>query len=213
MDKKITLVVGSGTADTNQLRQYAEKADFIIACDGGMGHCRKADILPNVIIGDFDSVKAEDKAYFDTMGIETYTYPTHKDMTDSEIGINLAIDRGATEIYLFGLSGTRLDHTITNINLLMLPLKKGIKAVLTDTHNQVELVDKIITVNGSKGDTVSLIPLTTTVNGITTAGLEYPLENAKMTIGASLGVSNVMTEDIAKVSVSDGILMVIKSKD
>ncbi len=207
------LVVGSGNVDTAQLKSYAEMSDYIIACDGGMGHCKNAELIPNVIIGDYDSVKPEDKAYFDALDIESYTYPTHKDMTDSEIGINLALDRGADGIYLMGLSGTRLDHTIANIQLLMLPLKKGIPAVIIDRHNQIRLTNSEIEISGTKWDTISLLPLTNEVCGITTENLEYPLNNADIKLGSSLGVSNVMLSDKARIKVGSGILTVIKSKD
>jgi thiamine pyrophosphokinase len=207
------LVVGSGSADIEQLKSYADMSDYIIACDGGMGHCKKAELIPDVIIGDYDSVKPEDKAYFDSLDIESYTYPTHKDMTDSEIGINLALDRGADEIYLMGLSGTRLDHTIANIQLLMLPLQKKVPAVIADKHNQIRLTDSEIEISGTKGDTISLLPLTNEVCGITTTNLEYPLNNADIKLGSSLGVSNVMLCDKVMIKISSGILAVIKSKD
>lgn len=213
MQNKIITIVGSGSTDISQLKHYAAESDAVIACDGGMGHCRKAGIVPDVIIGDFDSAKPDDKKYFESQNIEFLTYPTHKDMTDSEIGINLALDRGAERLFLLGLSGTRLDHTITNINLLMLPLKKGVRAELADKNNIVSLTDGDIEIEGKKGDNVSLIPLTTSVTGVTTKGLEYPLCNAEMHIGGSLGVSNVMLGDRAGVSVENGVLIVIKSKD
>lgn len=215
MDKKAKtfMVVGSGNTDIKLLRKTAAKCGCIIACDGGMGSCRKAGITPQVILGDFDSAESSDKQFFENMGVESFTFPARKDMTDSEIGMWLAEERGAEVIYMMGMTGSRLDHTITNIQLLLQPLKKGIRAILADTNNTIELTNSSLNIEGKKGELVSLIPLTERVSGITTTGLEYALNNADMHMGGSIGVSNVMLEDNACVTVKKGILMVIKSRD
>jgi thiamine pyrophosphokinase len=95
----------------------------------------------------------------------------------------------------------------------MLPLKKGVPAVIVDRLNQIRLTNSEIEINGTKGDTISLLPLTNEVCGITTENLEYPLNNADIKLGSSLGVSNVMLSDKSRIKVDSGILAIIKSKD
>ena len=130
-----------------------------------------------------------------------------------EICIDFAISLGVTEIIILGATGTRLDHTLTNINLLIKADNANIKATIIDKNNIINLISSNIEIKGKKGDLVSLIPITTSVEGINTIGLEYPLKNATMYIGKSLGVSNVMEDSIANVSIEKGYLLVMKCND
>ena len=185
----------------------------MIACDGGIDHCRKDNIVPDIMVGDFDSATNENYMYFKNMGVEEIKFPTHKDMTDMEIGMDLALKYGADEIYIFGGIGSRLDHSIGNVHLMCKSLEKGVKTFLINEDNTVTLVDKFIEINTHRGQTVSLIPLTTTAEGVTTVNLEYALNDATMTIGSTLGISNVATEDNISISVKKGILIVFLSQD
>ena len=207
------VLVGSGQfSEKSNFKKYAKKCK-VIACDGGIDHCRKDNIVPDIMVGDFDSATNENYIYCKNMGVEEIKFPTHKDMTDMEIGMDLALQYGADEIYIFGGIGSRLDHSLGNVHLMCKSLKEGVKAFLINEDNTVTLVDKSIEINTHRGQTVSLIPLTTTVEGVTTVNLEYALNNATMTIGSTLGISNVATEDTISISVKNGILIVFLSQD
>ncbi|MGN1317505.1 MAG: thiamine diphosphokinase [Lachnospirales bacterium] len=208
-----TIVIGNGVIeDYDIVREYFDNA-YVIACDGGLNHCRKMMIVPDIVVGDFDSVKERDKIFFEELGVERIVYPRKKDLTDMEIGINLALEKGSDEIYILGGLGCRFDHSLANLHILVNPITRGVKACLVDEHNIITLVKDSIDIKGSVGQTVSLIPLTTEVTGVTTKNLEYSLFNKTMRMGSSLGVSNVMTDDTASVSVKEGYLIVIMSKD
>ncbi|MBQ6555211.1 MAG: thiamine diphosphokinase, partial [Firmicutes bacterium] len=117
------LVIGSGEF----YFPYEIKEWFVIACDGGLDHCRAHNISPDRILGDFDSVSADTFEFYKNS--EKTVYPAKKDMTDLELGIRLAIELGAEEIIVTGaLSSTRFDHSLCNISLLLICLEKGIKA-------------------------------------------------------------------------------------
>ncbi len=208
-----SIVIGNGVIqDYDIVREYFDNA-YVIACDGGLNHCRKMMIVPDVVVGDFDSVNAGDKQFFEELGVERIVYPRKKDFTDMEIGINLALEKGSDEIYILGGLGKRFDHSLANLHILVNPVVRGVRACLVDEHNLITLVKDSLDIKGEKGQNVSLIPLTTEVKGVTTQNLEYALDNKTMRVGSSIGVSNVMTEDNANVSVKDGYLVVIMSKD
>lgn len=208
-----TMIIGNGEInDYDIIREYFDDA-YIIACDGGIRHCRAMMIMPNVMVGDFDSANKEDADFFDNLGVLKIEYPVKKDKTDMEIAIDLAIEKNSDEIYIVGGLGSRFDHSLANVHILLRPVRLGIRACLLDEHNIITLVEDSIDIVGEKGQTVSLIPLTTKVNGITTENLDYILNNDTMEIGHSLGVSNTMTTDTATVSVCEGILILIMSRD
>lgn len=208
-----TIIIGNGNInDYEIIREYFDDA-YIIACDGGLRHCRAMMITPNVMVGDFDSANKDDADFFEKMGVPKIEYPKRKNMTDMEIGIDLAIEKKADEIYIVGGLGKRFDHSLANVHILLRPVSMGIRACLLDERNIITLVKDRIDIVGEKGQTVSLIPLTSVVKGINTENMEYSLDDAVMEIGNSLGVSNVMTEDTASVSVSEGVLIIIMSRD
>ncbi|MCD8090915.1 MAG: thiamine diphosphokinase [Clostridiales bacterium] len=192
---------------------YAEKAGLVISCDGGLRHCDAMGIKPNLLAGDFDSVSPALLEEYKNSGIEVLTVPCEKDFTDCELGIREALKRGADDITLLGCSGTRLDHTLANCHMLMLPLKAGVKARLVDEHNIIYLIDRKIELDVKKGQTLSLIPLTTCVKGICTKGLYYPLTEGTLSIGSSYGISNKATEENVKITLSEGILLVMVVSD
>lgn len=208
-----TIIIGNGEInDYDIIREYFDDA-YIIACDGGVRHCRAMMIMPNIMMGDFDSANKEDADFFYNMGVLKEEFPVKKNETDMELAINKAIEKNADEIYIVGGLGSRFDHSLANVHILLKPMRLGIRACLLDEHNIITLVEDSVDIVGEKGQTVSLIPLTTQVKGVTTNNLEYELNDATMEIGNSLGVSNIMKEDVATVNVKEGILILIMSRD
>lgn len=207
-------VICGGNPDTSdEVRAYVSAADLIISCDAGAKLCKALGVKPHIMAGDFDSAGEELVKELENSGVEIIRVPREKDFTDSELGLRLAVEMGADDITLIGCIGTRLDHTLANFHLLMIPLKAGVTARLVDSHNTVYLIDDKISLNVEKNRLLSLIPLTTTVKGVTTKGLYYALNNAELTVGNSLGISNVSTEEKVEVKIKEGLLLVILSKD
>ena len=173
-----TIIIGNGEIENYEIiREYFDEA-YIIACDGGLRHCRAMMIMPNVMLGDFDSANKEDIEFFDNLGVLIEEYPVKKDKTDMEIAIDLAIEKQSDEIYIVGGLGSRFDHSLANVHILLRPVRLGIRACLLDENNIITLVEDSIDIVGEKGQTVSLLPLTTKVKGINTKHMEYELKNA-----------------------------------
>lgn len=188
----------------------------IIVCDRGLEALYKLKIIPNHVVGDFDSVSPEILEFYKKQSqIIFHTYHPEKDNTDTDIALKLAIRLKSSKITIMGALGKRMDHAIANIHILKDALEANISCQIIDVHNRIYLINKEITLEKDKiyGKYVSLIPLTSEVEGITLTGFKYPLENYTLPIGTSLGISNEIIEDRAHVEMKKGILIVIESRD
>ena len=185
--------------------------DLIIAADGGMYHCLSLGLTPDVVIGDLDSLTADDIKGLQIASVEIIRYPAKKDQTDLELALKLAIDRGADEIVVFGAMGGRWDMSIANILLLAEQNLSGATIRIIDGRHEIMLLraGKEITFHGEKGDILSLIPLGRDALGITTIGLEYPLKNDVLRLGSSRGISNVFIRNSATVFLKQGLLLCV----
>lgn len=211
---KAVLFAGAAITDYSFCEKYLQNADWIICCDGGMHHAKALGITPDYIVGDFDSVRPEVLEEYRNMGISIRQFPTHKNETDMQLGMLLALELGATELVLIGGIGDRFDHTLANAHLLLYLLKKGVRGILVNEKNRVELIDKEVTLHGQAGDLVSTIPLSMLVEGVTLEGLEYPLVDYDLALDDKLvAVSNVMTGTEAKVKIRKGYLFVMQTRD
>lgn len=171
-------------------------------------------MIPDYILGDFDSIDKKVLEKYKTQKIKINELKPEKDFTDTEEAINLAIKLKSSEFVIIGAIGTRIDHVLANINVLKIALDNNIKAKIINEHNEIELINnELIIEKNNLYKYISIMPLTTQVEGITITGMKYPLENYTLTIGNSLGVSNEQIEKKAKIKIKDGILIVIKSRD
>jgi len=189
------------------------KRNFIICADGAAAHLKKLDIMPHLLVGDFDSISEENMDFYKTSGIEIIKFPVMKDMTDTELAVNIAAERGFTEITILGGLGTRADHSLSNIFLIAAMLKRGIKCTIINEHNEIRAIDDKISLQRKENAKVTLLALTEKVTGVTTKGLFYKLEDAVITFGSSFGVSNEFVGDKAEISIKSGLLLVIVARD
>ena len=206
------VIIASGDLEyTNDIHRMIKTAQLIISADGGARHLRILNILPHVMIGDFDSIHPDDKQFFKEKQVKMLTFPSRKNHTDSELCISWALENNATDITLLGVTGTRLDHTLANIFLLKKLARQNIPARIINKNNEIHIVTNFLELKGRPKDFLSIIPITEKVTGITLRGLEYPLVNATLEMGSCLGISNSFKEAVASVSIEKGILIVTKS--
>ncbi|MFZ5989068.1 MAG: thiamine diphosphokinase [Bacillota bacterium] len=209
-----TIIVCNGSIiDYPYYKKYFDKAEFIICADGGASHLKSLGIIPNVLLGDFDSISGQDLDYYMKLNVEVLKFPREKDMTDTELAVSVACDRGFKDVVIIGGTGTRLDHSLSNIYLLKKMLDKGIRGRIVNEYNEIALMSDSIKVDYEDGFNLTLLPLTERVEGITTKGLYYELRGDTLEIGSSRGVSNEFVSSIAEITITSGILLVIKSKD
>lgn len=186
---------------------------MIICADGGGAHARRLGLVPDILIGDLDSILAADLDFFKIAGVEIIKFKREKDMSDSELAVNTALDRGCRKIALLGALGTRIDHSLANILLLKKLLDKGITGIVANEHNEITIIKDRIILNRDINARVSLLALSETVEVVSVTGLYYPLCNDTLKVGSSFGISNEFTADTAEITVKDGILLVIKAWD
>ena len=109
------------------IKDYIKPDDYIICADSGYDRAKAFGITPDIVIGDMDSTKEAEIPF------EKIVYPVRKDFTDSEIAVNYAIEKGFEEVLMFGMIGTRMDHTLASISLL----SKLQNAVIIDANNEI----------------------------------------------------------------------------
>lgn len=231
------VIIGGGSlhrqAFTTFFNRNKRDSLYVIAADHGLDHCTEMGIRPDLIIGDFDSASDQMKAAVDRLssedsGIEIIRLNPIKDDTDMEAALRQAQKRTDGDITILCGTGTRLDHVIANIRLMGLmfdddsagsasSLRLMRHAYLIDDTNRIQLIKgpgKLTIGRTSQyGKYVSVIPLTTDVEGLTMEGFFYPLKDAHISGYSSLTISNEITEDQAVIAVRAGAAAVLETKD
>ncbi len=207
---KCTIIASGDFKPDRKMIDQIRSSKHVVCADGGARHLKALDILPDVIIGDFDSILPEDRRYFEEKRVKLVEYPRQKNHTDSELCINWALEKKVTDVTVLGGIGTRMDHSLANIFMLKTLAENQIGAHILTARSSMHAIFDQIVLDGVPGNLLSLVPLTETVTGITLKGLAYPLTNASITMGSSLGVSNVFDTNQAVVSIQTGILLVIQ---
>ncbi|MGN0334562.1 MAG: thiamine diphosphokinase [Lachnospiraceae bacterium] len=195
-----------------------EKPQFLIAADKGLKFCHEKGICPTHIVGDFDTLGEALLPEYEAKGIPIRKFNPVKDATDTEIAVRLAIELGAEEIHVLGaLAGNRLDHLFGNVQTLIVPAKEDIPCFMEDSHNRMRVLFKpeVLRRDEQYGRYVSLVPLTTEVKGVSLEGFKYPLTDYTFSVyeSASLGISNEITEEEGKICFSEGIFLMLESRD
>lgn len=200
------IVLGGDAPERMLLLSCAGYADIKIAADRGLEAFECAGVSPDLLVGDMDSVSQEvlDRVKENT---QVERLPIQKDDTDGVHALDVAIARGAKNITILGALGGRMDHALANLMLLVRAHEQGAYAEILDEHMRIVRVDGEIEITGSKGDTFSLLPLGGAQNVMISGCAYHEDEPLDFTTGYPLGVSNVITEDEAKITVESGDLL------
>lgn len=210
------LIISGGRFNKEFAVSFLEKNkyDYTIAVDHGLDYCESLSIIPNMIVGDFDSAKKTEMDYYKNNGVEIRQFMPEKDDTDTEIAIREAIRLGA-DMDILCATGGRLDHMLANIHNLHIALCSGFFARIIDESNVIYLKDSDFVINREDciGKYISFIPFDGTVKNLKLKGFKYPLSGYDLKPGASRCVSNELNSPVGEVSLSDGCLIVINSLD
>lgn len=188
--------------------------DFCIAADGGITHCRSVQLEPDLIIGDFDSVSGKEKMDMisekEAFPDRFCTLPTEKDDTDMLAAIREGLKRGYRKFEIYGSQGGRLSHTIANIQCLSFLRDHGAEGILAEKNSRVFLIREETAVMPEDWQGyMSLFSYGKQAEGVTIRNLKYELENAVLTEGFPIGVSNEFIGKAASVTVEKGTLLAI----
>lgn len=204
-------IITGGTVAPDNLPERPDKDATVIAADSGLNNARTLGIPVSIVVGDYDSLGHAPEV---EKGTEVVTVPTEKDVTDTQLAVELALRRGAREITIVGGLGGRLDHTLSNLAILEDLLGKGVRATIMDGCNRVRLLHNDSTILPRSGYTyVSLLSLDPISKGVEIDGVKYPLTGARLNRSFGYAVSNEITGNCCFISVRKGTLLVVESRD
>ena len=182
----------------------------VICADGGALHARALGLKPHTIIGDLDSLSADEIEHFKVAGAEIIQHPPEKDESDLELALRHCQEIGAESVSILGALGGRFDQTLANVLLMTHPDLGDMRIEIIDGDQRLRLLQPgSHQIEGARGDTISLVPLAAAVEGITTRGLQYPLADETLSLGPARGISNVMLGDRAEVAFTRGLLLLV----
>lgn len=187
------------------LRERPQSGDLVLAADAGYEVCRREGIVPDLVLGDFDSMEQPKDAE------NVLRVPVEKDDTDTMLAVKTALENGCDTIYLYGgTGGKRLDHTLANLQTLLFIRRRGARGYLYDDDFVWTAVEnESLTIRREvEWGLFSAFCLGDRVEGIDEVGFQYPLENASLTPEFPLGVSNHIVEETATITVRSGALIV-----
>jgi thiamine pyrophosphokinase len=205
-----TVIFANGElADPGMVRSLLLPGDRILCANGGTRHVLALGFTPDLIIGDLDSLNADDRRQIEASAVSMHPHPHDKNETDLELALLQALTEKPRSVLIVGGLGRRLDHTLGNIALLSDPALSGMDVRLDDGLEEVFFCRERAAVNGSQGDIVSLLPWSGPVKGIRTEGLKWPLRGETLLAERTRGISNEMLGNSAHVTVASGLLLII----
>ncbi len=206
------IFVNGDFIDYVYLRRAIRPGDLVVSANGGLRHLRHLGLLPNWVVGDLDSIDAAQKDWLRDHGVQVEQHPPEKNETDLELALARAIREGCERIRIVAAQGARLDHTLANLFLLTQLDLQSLDVRLEDGREEVFLIGSEGAIEGAPGDLVSLLPLDGSAQGVTTAGLYYPLAGETLLADRTRGISNVMLGERATVSLERGRLICIHTR-
>lgn len=198
---KVCAIVGAGDFFPDRFKR--EKYDFIIAADGGCEKLLSIGVVPNLVIGDFDSGRVHE-------GIKYLRYKVEKDETDMHLAFLEGVRRGYDTFYIFGGVGGSEDHTFANYCLLYHAKKHGKQMYLIEKNAYWLVIEnEAVTLNGKTGGRLSVFAFGGEAEGVSIKGAKYEASEVKLTCDFPLGVSNSFKEAPVEISVRRGALLIM----
>ena len=203
--KKCTIVGGGPISDYEFVKGRLPQESFVIYCDSGLYHEKKLALLPDLIIGDFDSHPNPNR------DIETIVLPKVKDDTDTIYAVKEAVKRGFSDFTIVGALGKRFDHTLGNLAILLMLDKQGLRGTIIDDFSEITLISGGMIEITDDCSYFSVLCAGEKAEGVTIKNAKYNVDKVSLTADYPLGVSNEVPKgQTAGVSVESGKLFIIK---
>ena len=206
-------VLANGSWNSEWGKKELSDVGFLVCADGGGNSALLSERLPDVLIGDLDSITPKNLAHCVEAGTKIQRFPKEKDQTDLELALQYAqrqapIEFSEKSIWLYGATGGRIDHFLGNIALLLAYARQGRKIFLKDPEQLMWIVQERESINGHKGQELSLISLAEKAV-VTTEGFKYPLDHEILFQDSPRGISNVFLGTEGFIQVDEGMVLVI----
>lgn len=202
---KRALIIGSGQDVPEQAPAVGENA-LIIAADGGLLLAQKWNLIPDRLIGDFDSLNID---LIDLPEDLILRYPVEKDKTDLELAVDYALQWGIKEIILTGAWGTGISHSLGNLELMYFLAQNQVQAQIITRSAWVYTVNQLLELKLPLDSRISLVPLSEQVTGVSTSGLYYPLNDAVINKGSTWTIGNKTSAECIQITCGSGILIAV----
>ena len=203
-----------GAIDPANITDHPKGDDLLIAADSGFDNAALLGEKPTILVGDLDSINLDsikEKKIPD--GVEIYKVPAEKDLTDTQLAVELALSKGARDIVIIGGLSGRLDHTLSNLGILEHLADLGCHGVITDGFNRARFLRNGSTLIPRGAYTyLSLLAADKVVKGVEIDGVKYPLKKTTLYRGHQFAVSNELTGNCAFIAVRKGSIYIIESK-
>ncbi|HWI45185.1 MAG TPA: thiamine diphosphokinase [Rubrobacter sp.] len=193
------------------LRRLARRANLVVAADGGARYALGAGVVPELVVGDMDSLGEELAREVERRGASLERHPARKDKMDGQLAVLAARERGATAADLLCAVGGRLGAIFAVPQILLAAERIGLRSTVVADRGRIFVIEAgSRTIQGDSQDSVSIFPLSGPATGVTLVSMEYPLENASLEPGDTLGFHNELIGSKASVSVEEGALLVVQ---
>ena len=206
-----TVIVAGGTCDLTIHKELLKDA-YLIGADRGALFLAEGGYNIDIAVGDFDSVTETELERIYKVSGEVEKLSPDKDETDLEHAIKRAIRITAGMVHILGATGTRIDQTLSAINLLKLLHDNGREAYIYDKNNRIRLIEGHVELKKSSYRYVSLIPYGDIMTNVSLRGFKYSGDRIMLERKSSLGISNEIVEDTAEINCR-GYLFLFESED
>ena len=206
------VVIGSSFQnDYGHINKSIKNGDYIICADGGYAICKKINLQPDLVIGDFDSGFLE----IDESGVKKIVLPREKDLTDTLAAAEHGLEMGFKDFLFLCCTGNRFDHCFANVCALEYLADNGARGVVADEKNMILLHGGgSVTLREDKNyKYISVAAIDEKITGVTYAGLIYPLNDAVLYRNRPIGISNEFIAPVATVEIISGRALIIYSRD
>lgn len=211
---KKCVIIGAGACDTQKLRKQLifNENDLCIAADGGLDYLLEIGWMPDIVLGDMDSLEHEELIRSGHADFCIKRLPVEKDDTDMLAAVKEGLAAGYRQFELYGALGGRLDHTFANVQCLLYLLNRGARGILVGDDATVLLIrnEKLSfpAAQTAKGERVSVFAFGGDAHGVSERGLKYLLDNVTVKSEFPIGVSNEFTGEDAEIAVDNGMLLI-----
>lgn len=207
-EQRAVLLANGILEDVGYAHQLLREDDWIVAANGGTRVAAELGIVPQLLVGDSDSLPASLQQWLTENAVPHLPFARAKDETDLELALWHVAEHGVRSVLVLGAIGGRTDHSIANLSLLAAAARRGMRIEAVAGREHLFVIAQTLTLDGNVGDIVSLLPWGGDAGGVTTQGLRWALESATLPFGTTRGISNEMIAAIATISLEAGLLLV-----
>ncbi len=206
---RVLIFANGELPDSRKAASLIKPDDLIVCADGGSHYALALGLAPDMIIGDLDSVREQDKAAIQAAAVPVQRHPRDKNETDLELALQYALEQHPSAVVIIGALGKRLDHSLGNLAMLASPALASLDIRFDDGLEEAFFCRRQSSIEGRAGEIVSLIPWGAAVEGVRTEGLKWPLHGETLYPDKTRGISNELLGSKASVVIASGLLLII----